>query len=222
MVKLYSKTRKTYFHQLSSTMKRSATDQPENSREKKQTKLFEKETKKFNVTWKHHGVEEKGVKPLMYLTGPCFSGSAKIAAFDMDGCLITPKSGKRFPTGASDWKFLNSKISTKLKSLHEDGFKIVVFTNQAGIEKKKATEKEIQTKMADIMSSLGVPFQAFVSTGENIYRKPYTSSWDFFVKHCNGDVNVDMTSSFFVGDAAGRPKDWIKGKNSFFKSFLMF
>ena len=30
-------------------------------------------------------------------------------------------------------------------------------------------------------------------------------------KHGNGEVSIDMEKSFFVGDAAGRPKDWIKG-----------
>ena len=53
--------------------------------------------------------------------------------------------------------------------------------------------------------------QAFVSTGENVYRKPYTGSWDYMEKTCNGGVEIDMKESFFVGDAAGRPKDWIKG-----------
>jgi len=35
-------------------------------------------------------------------------------------------------------------------------------------------------------------------------------SWDFFISECN-DRTVDMKESFFVGDAAGRPKDWQKG-----------
>lgn len=197
---------------LRNKMKRAATGNIENDRKTKQTKLFEKEKTKYDVSWKYHGDAVKGIKPLMYLTGSCLTGSPKIASFDMDGCLITPKSGKRFPTGPTDWKFLSAKISTKLKSLHEDGFKIVVFTNQAGIEKNKAKETEIQTKIKDIMSSLSLPFQAFVSTGENIYRKPCSGAWDYFVKHHNDGVEVDMNASFFVGDAAGRPKDWAPGK----------
>ena len=30
-------------------------------------------------------------------------------------------------------------------------------------------------------------------------------------KSCNEEVSINMEKSFFVGDAAGRPKDWLKG-----------
>ena len=52
-------------------------------------------------------------------------GSTKVAAFDMDGCLIVPKSGAKFPKDAADWKFLSNKVPTKLKQLHSDGFKVL-------------------------------------------------------------------------------------------------
>ena len=60
------------------------------------------------------------------------TGCEKIAAFDMDGCLITPKSGAKFPKNADDWKLLSNQVQPKLKSLHNEGYKIVIFTNQAG------------------------------------------------------------------------------------------
>lgn len=31
--------------------------------------------------------------------------------------------------------------------------------------------------------------------------------WDCLVEKCNGGVKVDVTKSFYVGDAAGRAKD---------------
>lgn len=40
--------------------------------------------------------------------------------------------------------------------------------------------------------------------------------WDYLVKNCNSNVEIDMNESFFVGDAAGRPKDWAPGKKKDF------
>ena len=62
-----------------------------------------------------------------------FVGCSKIAAFDMDGCLIVPKSGAKFPKDSNDWKLLSNQVRSKLNMLHNDGYKIVIFTNQAGV-----------------------------------------------------------------------------------------
>ena len=43
-------------------------------------------------------------------------------------------------------------------------------------------------------------------------------------KSCNEEVPIDMNKSFFVGDAAGRPKDWLKGTifdSSYFTSLTL-
>jgi len=51
----------------------------------------------------------------------------------MDDTIITRKSGAKFPKNADDWLFLNDKVVPKIKELAEEGYKIVIFTNQAGI-----------------------------------------------------------------------------------------
>jgi Polynucleotide kinase 3 phosphatase len=48
-------------------------------------------------------------------------------------------------------------IPNKLKSLHENGFKICVFTNQAGIESGKTSADEIKRKIFMISQRLDVP-----------------------------------------------------------------
>jgi bifunctional polynucleotide phosphatase/kinase len=60
-------------------------------------------------------------------------GLEKIASFDMDDTVITRKSGAKFPKDADDWILLNGKVAPKIKELYNDGYKIVIFTNQAGI-----------------------------------------------------------------------------------------
>jgi bifunctional polynucleotide phosphatase/kinase len=46
------------------------------------------------------------------------------------------------------------QVPTKLKELHESGFKIVIFTNQGGIEKKRQNKGDITGKILDISASV--------------------------------------------------------------------
>jgi len=128
----------------------------------------------------------------------------------MDHTLIFPKSQAKFPSNRSDWQW-HEKVPSKLKELHNQGFKIVIFTNQGGIEKNKQDKSDITGKILDLASELGFPIQAFVAGMENHYRKPHTTMWEDMVQNYNHSVQVDNNVSFFCGDAAGRPKDWKKG-----------
>ncbi|XP_026283681.1 uncharacterized protein F21D5.5 [Frankliniella occidentalis] len=144
--------------------------------------------------------------------------SEKVAAYDMDGTLIITKSGKVFPQYPDDWKILWPEIPTKLQKLQKDGYKIVIFTNQAGISRGKTSAKEIQQKIEKIVATLNIPMQAFVATGDTIFRKPAPGMWDFLLKQWNGRQEVDITNSFYCGDAAGRPENWAPKKKKDFSS----
>ncbi|VDK17425.1 unnamed protein product [Anisakis simplex] len=129
---------------------------------------------------------------------------SKIAGFDLDGTIITTKSGKVFPVDEFDWQLLCSEIRGKLKGLHEDGYKIVFFTNQKGIQLGRLDANSFKRKVEAILAKLSIPIQVFVSIGTLKYRKPYTGMWDYMEKNGNGDVNIDLKECFYVGDAAGR------------------
>uniref|UniRef100_A0A6B2L628 PNK FHA domain-containing protein n=1 Tax=Arcella intermedia TaxID=1963864 RepID=A0A6B2L628_9EUKA len=144
------------------------------------------------------------------MKNPNTKPNQSIAAFDMDGTIIVPRSGKKFPTGRSDWKWWNEKVPGKLKELHAGGFSIVIITNQAGIEKKKVDKADIQDKICDISEKLGIPVHALISGSEGYYHKPHPSMWTHFLEHINGGI-APNEESFFCGDAAGRAKDWKKG-----------
>lgn len=166
----------------------------------------------YNLEWKEEGELKPGLPDLIYLDGPDAKPSTKIAGFDIDSTIIVTKSGKKFATGRSDWVFFNAKVPTKLKELHDSGTKIVFFTNQAGIEKEKTDVKTLLGKFEDIINALSIPLQIFISTGNNQYRKPSPEMWKFMESKCNGGLKVDLSESIYVGDAAGRAKDWQKGK----------
>ncbi|XP_072546823.1 bifunctional polynucleotide phosphatase/kinase isoform X2 [Salminus brasiliensis] len=149
---------------------------------------------------------------LMLYTAAGVTGSSKIAGFDIDGCIITTKSGKVFPTAPDDWRILFPEIQPKLASLLRKGFKVVFFTNQMGIARGKLRPEVFKSKVEDILQTLKLPVQVFVAAGPGIYRKPVIGMWEHLSEKANGGVHVDKSQSFYVGDAAGRPVNWAPGK----------
>uniref|UniRef100_A0A665V8G1 PNK FHA domain-containing protein n=1 Tax=Echeneis naucrates TaxID=173247 RepID=A0A665V8G1_ECHNA len=149
---------------------------------------------------------------LMVYTAAGVRGSDKIAGFDIDGCIITTKSGKVFPTAPDDWKILYPEIQPRLATLLKKGYKVVFFTNQMGIAKGKLRPEVFKSKVEDILSTLQLPVQVFVAAGPGIYRKPVTGMWNHLCDKGNDGVTVDKTQCFYVGDAAGRPENGAPGK----------
>ncbi|XP_058489988.1 bifunctional polynucleotide phosphatase/kinase [Solea solea] len=149
---------------------------------------------------------------LMFYTGAGVRGSDKIAGFDIDGCIITTKSGKVFPTAPDDWRILFPEIKPRLAALDRKGYKVVFFTNQLGITKGKLRPEVFQSKVEDIVAALQLPVQVFVATSPGIYRKPVWGMWNHLCELANDGVTVDKSVSFYVGDAAGRPENWAPGK----------
>ena len=65
--------------------------------------------------------------------------------------------------------------------MHNDGYKIVFMTNQAGISRGSVNLEDIKAKVVRIVNKLGVPVQTFISTGKGIYRKPAPGMWNALV-----------------------------------------
>jgi D-glycero-D-manno-heptose 1,7-bisphosphate phosphatase len=59
-------------------------------------------------------------------------GHIKLVIFDVDGTLVTTKSGETFRKTADDWQWLPGRIET-LQALHEQGVEIALATNQGGV-----------------------------------------------------------------------------------------
>jgi len=96
--------------------------------------------------------------------------------------------------------------------LFSRGYKIVFFTNQNGIAQKKQRVGDLTGKILDIVEQLEFPIQAFMACAKDVYRKPNTTMWDIMAKNYNKGIVINTESSIYVGDAAGRAKDWQKGK----------
>ncbi len=66
----------------------------------------------------------------MYFKDYGSSSGDALAGFDMDGTLICTKSGKTFPTNATDWQLFCSSVPAGLQKLRKRGMRIAIFTNQ--------------------------------------------------------------------------------------------
>lgn len=62
-------------------------------------------------------------------------------------------------SGPKDWMFLSEEVPKKLKAIYDDGFKIIIFTNQRGMEKGHTTPAGFMTKIEDIITALDIPIQ---------------------------------------------------------------
>jgi len=158
--------------------------------------------------WAEVGVESS----LFYYEHPGLKSSTKIAGFDMDETLITTKSGAKFPKNKSDWQWWNPSVPKKLKEIYADGYKVVIMSNQNGIGKGKVDASAIEGKIIDIAKELGFPIQALLATKDDMYRKPGIRMWEYLLAYGNDDTKIEISKCYYVGDAAGRPKNWAPEK----------
>lgn len=97
---------------------------------------------------------------------------------------------------------------------------IVIFSNQGGVVTKPDAKRYcyLKDRVEQIALDLGAPFWFYAATkepkalpaGQVSFRKPATGMWMHFQKEFeqDGARELDFENSFFVGDAAGRPKDF--------------
>lgn len=145
----------------------------------------------------------------------------KVASFDLDWTIIKTKSGATFPKSKDDWELLFGKLTHEVvNQLHKDGFKIVIFTNQAGVAIGRTKPADLEHKFSAIQAELGVPMIFLASTQkESAFRKPQTGMWKVLVKDIFKNKPVDKVNSFYCGDAAGRKQ---KPFNDFSSDDLLY
>ncbi|KAJ9108508.1 hypothetical protein QFC20_003414 [Naganishia adeliensis] len=131
----------------------------------------------------------------------------KIAMYDLDGTLIQPKSGAKFPKDAGDWRWWHGKVKPKLAEAHEQDFHLVIISNQ---NLKDKALKEWRNKVSLICGDLpkDIPIRVLAATAKDQYRKPGTGIFDYLKELYEAKgLEIDELNSFYVGDAAGRVRD---------------
>jgi bifunctional polynucleotide phosphatase/kinase len=118
-----------------------------------------------------------------------------MVGLDYDWTLVNPKGGATFPTNIDDWEWYSSIVPEKLQKYYDDGYMLVVFTNQS------KPWKCDQIRFA--MSSLNIPLFIVVAKVKSEY-KPNTILFDTLFT----ENEIDKSKSFFIGDALGRKNDF--------------
>ena len=133
----------------------------------------------------------------------------QLAAFDLDGTVVKTKSNARFPKDERDWTWWHDTVPKKLRALYSEGYAIVFFSNQGGISIKAGAVRygQWKTKLNAIITELDIPVLAYGATGTKNQesRKPNTGVWRHFLAETGATA---FDEAFFVGDAAGRAKDF--------------
>ncbi|EDQ91096.1 uncharacterized protein MONBRDRAFT_6863 [Monosiga brevicollis MX1] len=160
--------------------------------------------------------------------------NARVAAFDFDGCLVHTSVANRDPKA---WSLRVPEVPRVLQECHAAGYQIAIITNESLARFKKREPIEMNlvkktTRLDEFCSRLDMPlvvglavvwenwlFSARFSQysahqaawpyelpkPNDQYRKPDAGMWRM-LRQLNA-CEPDLSDSFYVGDAAGRPRD---------------
>lgn len=141
----------------------------------------------------------------------------KILFTDLDFTIIKPKGNKRFPKGPNDWVPLEGNVKF-IKEYVSKGYKIILVTNQGGIQKGFVKKEDIVKKINLIKESLKLDFFKIViaESLDSPYRKPKVNKLTEELKSLG--INIDKKNSFMIGDAGGRKNDFSDSDYKFAKN----
>lgn len=182
---------------------------PNEDKKIRQLKLFETP----NASKERNDGSWEVTESLLIYTHPDVKPSSKILGLDLDHTIIDPASGNVFPKNNEDWKLISDKIVMKLKNYYDEGFKLVIMSNQSALMKRQKDVSGFQGKIENILKKLSIPMQAIFSLLNDINRKPLTGMFEWLEKYGNSSVKIDKTVSIYCGDAAGRPAEGSRKKD---------
>ncbi|EWC45846.1 hypothetical protein DRE_04853 [Drechslerella stenobrocha 248] len=144
----------------------------------------------------------------------------KVAAFDLDSNLIETKSGRKFGKEADDWKWWHATVPQRLRKAVDEGYRLVVFTNQNGLKldspKHEKQVKDWKQKINFIATALNLPLLVYAATATDFYRKPRLGMYERLLSDLSDQACIiDLENSLFVGDAAGRKGDFSASDRKF-------
>ncbi|ODN99428.1 polynucleotide kinase 3'-phosphatase [Cryptococcus wingfieldii CBS 7118] len=139
---------------------------------------------------------------------------AGVMFYDLDGTLIKPKSGAKFPKDREDWQWWHPSVPERLKKEYEEGKHLVVISNQGDKSPKRRGEWREKLSLIAAKMPKDIPFRVLAALDKDVYRKPnigmFQSASELYRRE---GLVIDMDNSLFIGDAAGRPSNGGKPKD---------
>lgn len=132
------------------------------------------------------------------------NGGKKLALFDVDGTLVTSKSGRRWAANETDWIFLGDVPGT-FKRYHDDGYTIALISNQSEWKLSDTPRAKFQSILDALTTANGWAPWCFIATAkvkehDTIYRKPARGLYNLLLK----EIGFTPTDVIMCGDACGK------------------
>jgi D-glycero-D-manno-heptose 1,7-bisphosphate phosphatase len=80
----------------------------------------------------------------------------KLVIFDVDGTLVSTKSGATFRKSADDWQWLPGRFE-RLRELKVQGIRLAVATNQGGVAFGFMRREDILVELIKMCREVGIP-----------------------------------------------------------------
>ncbi|KAI0300088.1 polynucleotide kinase 3 phosphatase-domain-containing protein [Multifurca ochricompacta] len=142
------------------------------------------------------------------------TASSRVAAFDLDGTIIKDERRVMKKVNEVEWEWWKAVVPQKLKEVHNSGYSIVLISNQ---NLKPAGLVGWKKKISIIAAAIPeLPFRIFAATAKDGHRKPMPGMWFELERIFAEDgITIDKSTSYYVGDAAGRSDDFASTDRKF-------
>jgi D-glycero-D-manno-heptose 1,7-bisphosphate phosphatase len=132
-----------------------------------------------------------------------YLSSCKYVLIDRDGVLNEKAPKADYVKCWSEWSWMEG-AKEGLKHLVDQGYKLILITNQAGIAREKMTENDLHSihfMMKEELAEIGVKFEAiyFCPHGwdeDCLCRKPKPG----MLWNAQRDFSFDLSKTYFIGD----------------------
>jgi|GEM_PF-4461321 len=140
-----------------------------------------------------------------------------VIMFDLDFTLVKPLDRRTYPKDVDDWRWMFGDKETlgKLDKLIVEGYLLVIISNQS----KSNKTRFILDRISLIVDETNLPFEVYVATDYDKYRKPNT---EIFEKYVWEKLDPNFDNLIYVGDAAGRENDFSDSDRKFAYNIHLF